>query len=100
MQTGSFQTLIGWTSGKITDVPLWSQWESHKNPFAFMSFHRGTKVVFPDFKPMRVPEEPVCIHLFRQNSVFTSLHLRSTVYFVPPLESLVEGHNLFLNQIC
>ncbi len=23
--------------------------------------HRGTKVVWPDFQPMRVPEEPVCI---------------------------------------
>ncbi len=27
--------------------------------------HRGTKVVWPDFQPMRVPEEPVCIELFR-----------------------------------
>ncbi len=27
--------------------------------------HRGTKVVWPDFQPMRVPEEPVCIDLFR-----------------------------------
>jgi hypothetical protein len=26
---------------------------------------------------MRVPEEPVCIHLFRQNPVFTSLHFKS-----------------------
>ncbi len=34
--------------------------------------HRGTKVVWPDFQPMRVPEEPVCIDLFRQNPVFTS----------------------------
>jgi len=25
--------------------------------------HRGTKGVWPDFQPMRVPEEPVCIHL-------------------------------------
>jgi hypothetical protein len=28
---------------------------------------------------MRVPEEPVCIDLFRQNPVFTSLHLKSPV---------------------
>ncbi len=34
--------------------------------------HTGTKVVWPDFQPMRVPEEPVCIDLFRQNPVFTS----------------------------
>ncbi len=27
--------------------------------------HRGTKVVLPDFQPMRVPEEPVCIDLFQ-----------------------------------
>jgi len=39
--------------------------------------HRGTKGVWPDFQPMRVPEVPVCIHLFRQNPVFTSLHLKS-----------------------
>jgi hypothetical protein len=32
---------------------------------------------------MRVPEEPVCIHLFRQNPVFTSLHLKSPVHVVP-----------------
>jgi hypothetical protein len=29
---------------------------------------------------MRVPEEPVYIDLFRQNSVFTSLHLKSPVH--------------------
>ncbi len=42
--------------------------------------HRGTKVVWPDFQPMRVPEEPVCIDLFWQNPVFTSLHLKSPVH--------------------
>jgi hypothetical protein len=42
--------------------------------------YRGTKVVSPDFQPMRVPEEPVCIDLFRQNPVFTSLHLKSPVH--------------------
>jgi hypothetical protein len=42
--------------------------------------HRGTKVVCPDFQPMRVPEEPVCFDLFRQNPVFTSLHLKSPVH--------------------
>ncbi len=46
--------------------------------------HRGTKVVLPEFQPMRVPEGPVCIHLFRQNPVFTSLHLKSPVHVVPP----------------
>ncbi len=29
---------------------------------------------------MRVPEEPVCIDLFRQNPVFTSLHLKFPVH--------------------
>jgi hypothetical protein len=27
--------------------------------------YRGTKVVWPDFQPMRVPEESVCLDLFR-----------------------------------
>ncbi len=45
-----------------------------------IQYHRGTKVVWPDFQPMRVPEEPVFIDLFRQNSVFTSLHLKSPVH--------------------
>ncbi len=46
--------------------------------------HRGTKVVWPDSQPMRVPEEPVCVHLFRQKPVFTSLLLKSPVHVVPP----------------
>jgi hypothetical protein len=29
---------------------------------------------------MRAPEEPVCIDIFRQNPVFTSLHLKSPVH--------------------
>jgi hypothetical protein len=29
---------------------------------------------------MSVPEEPVCIYLFRRNPVFTSLHLKSLVH--------------------
>ncbi len=33
--------------------------------------HRGRIVVWQDFQPMRVPEEPVCIDLFRKNPVFT-----------------------------
>ncbi len=33
---------------------------------------------------MRVPEEPVCVHLLRQNPVFTSLHLKYPVHVVPP----------------
>jgi hypothetical protein len=41
-------------------------------------------VVFPDFQPMRVSEETVCIYLFRQNPVLTSLHVRSPVHVVPP----------------
>jgi hypothetical protein len=32
-------------------------------------------VVFPDFQPMRVSEELVCIDLFRQNPVFTSVRI-------------------------
>jgi hypothetical protein len=33
---------------------------------------------------MRVPEEPVRIRFFRENPVFTSLHLKSPVHVVPP----------------
>ncbi len=43
---------------------------------------------------MRVPEEPVCIHLFRKNPVFTSLHLKSPVHVVPPLNVDVENECL------
>ncbi len=35
---------------------------------------------------MRVPEETVCIDLFPQNPFFTSLHLKSPVHVVPPLQ--------------
>ncbi len=47
--------------------------------------HRETSVVFPDFQQIKVSEEPVCIHLFQQNLVFTSLHLRSSIHVEPPL---------------
>ncbi len=47
--------------------------------------HRGTKVVWPDFQPMRVPEEPVCIDLIWQKPVFTSLHLKYPVHVVRSL---------------
>ncbi len=46
--------------------------------------HKGTQVVWPDFEPMRVSEEPVCIYLFRQNPDFTSLHLKSPLHVIPP----------------
>ncbi len=39
---------------------------------------------------MRVSEETVCIHLFQQNQVFTSLHLRSHVHVVPPPIKIFE----------
>jgi hypothetical protein len=38
-----------------------------------------------DFQPMRVSEKPVCIYLFLQTPVFTTLHLRSPAHVVPPL---------------
>jgi hypothetical protein len=52
-------------------------------------FHRGTKVVWPDFQPMRV--QPVFIYLFRKNPVFTSLRLKSPVRVVPPLSNILGG---------
>jgi hypothetical protein len=48
-------------------------------------------VVLPDFQPMRVSEEPVCINLFRQNPVFTSLHLRYPVLVVPSRPLFRDG---------
>ncbi len=40
-------------------------------------------MVFQDFQPIRVSEEKICIYLFRQNLVFTSLQLRSPVRVIP-----------------
>jgi hypothetical protein len=58
--------------------------------------HRGTEVPFPDFQPMRVSEEPVCIYLFRQNPVFTSLHLRYPESIATLTQfRLIEGHQWF-----
>ncbi len=63
---------------------LISRYQSITRPYLFCE-----KQVFPfpkrslGFKTvtsMRVPEEPVCIDLFRQNPVFTSLHLKSPVH--------------------
>jgi hypothetical protein len=45
---------------------------------------------FDQIQPMRVPEKPVCIYLFRQNPVFTSLHLQYPVHVVPSLNGRVE----------
>jgi hypothetical protein len=42
---------------------------------------------------MRVPEEPVCIDLFRENPVFTSLHLKYPVHVIPPLKAQVTSKN-------
>jgi hypothetical protein len=51
------------------------------------------KWFFPDFQPMRVSEEPVCIYIFRQNPVFTSLHSRfpESIATIPPFGP-IEGH--------
>ncbi len=51
-------------------------------------------MIFPDLQPMRVSAEPVCIHLFRQNPVFTSLYLRSPVHVVPPQSENRRLHRL------
>jgi hypothetical protein len=40
---------------------------------------------------MRVPEKPACIHFFRQNPVFTTLHLKSPVHVVPPPYVVCRG---------
>ncbi len=46
---------------------------------------------------MRVPEKPVCIDLFRQNPVFTSLHLKYPVHVVPPL--LIQSTRLTADSV-
>ncbi len=49
----------------------WFFWDSHwleiwvRSHAPSIRSYRGTKVVWPDIQPMRVPEEPVCIDLFR-----------------------------------
>ncbi len=82
------------------DPSIWSQ--------------RGTKVICPDFQPMRVSEEPVCIDIFRQNPVFTSLHLKSPmsyrlwgishshniIYYYPPANSPPPQRKLPDGQFC
>jgi hypothetical protein len=48
---------------------------------------------------MRVPEEPACIHLFRKNTVFISLHLKSPVHVVPPQLFLPCFHQLMTSLV-
>ncbi len=48
---------------------------------------------------MRVSEEPVFIYLFRQNPVFTSLHLRFPVHVVPPQDSRRAGIHLLVERL-
>ncbi len=70
---------------KLSVVECWFDcYKVHSHAHSIRS-HRGTEVLFQDFQPMGVSEELVCIYLFRQNPVVTSLHLRSPVHVVPPL---------------
>ncbi len=52
-------------------------------------------MVLPDFQPVRVSEEPVCIDIFRQNPVFNSLHLRSPVHVGPPQRTAKSTGDVF-----
>jgi hypothetical protein len=51
-------------------------------------------------QPLRDPEEPVCIDLFWQKPVFTSLHLKYPVHVVPPQASVFSRPvcEVLLNQ--
>jgi hypothetical protein len=51
---------------------------------------------------MSEQEEPGCIHLFQQNPVFTSLHLKSPVHVIPLQENVYISAILdqCLRQIC
>ncbi len=62
--------------------------------------HRGTQVFFPDFQPMRVSEKLVCIDHFRQNPVFTSMHLKAPVHVVPPQENHLSAEMQSVNTTC
>ncbi len=53
-------------------------------------------MVRPDFQPMRVAEEPVCVHLFRQKPVFTSLHLKSPVHVHRLVVTMFYKRRLFV----
>ncbi len=70
-----------WQSSRVAPTESWTKqlYRVHSHAPSIRS-HRGIKVVWPDFQPMRVPEEPVCVHLFRQKPVLTSLHLKSPVH--------------------
>ncbi len=71
----------------------------HCHPPSIRS-HRGTKVVFTVFQPMRVSEEPVCIYLFRKNTVFTSLHLSSPVHVGTASASVLHQLSMPLALFC
>jgi hypothetical protein len=73
----------GLANTAITATSLPSNTEYTKWQLPFSSVH--SIMIEQSAQPMRVPEEPVWIHLFRQNPVFTSLHLRSPVHVEPPL---------------
>ncbi len=73
IKTRSSYTSMNCTTGFVIVIRVHSHAPSIRS-------HRGIKVVWPDFQPMRAPEEPVCVHLFRQKPVFTSLHLKSPVH--------------------
>ncbi len=89
---GGGNMAILWTTESIATLPPFGPIEGHI-----------TYVVFPNFQPMRVAEEPVCIYLFWLNPVFTSLHLRYPVPFrtasadrIRKKEMPAKGHRLGL----
>ncbi len=57
-------------------------WDSKQDPYPDPDLNPSEKLD-PEPEP-RASDEPVYIYLFRQNPVFTSLHLRSFVQIVPP----------------
>ncbi len=52
----------------------------------------GPRVGHMWFDHMRVSEEPVCIYLFRQNPVFTSLHFKYPFHVVLPRNNSLCSH--------
>ncbi len=64
-------------------------WDFKQDPYPDPDLNPSEKLD-PEPDP-RVSEEPVYIHLFRQNPVFTSLHLRFPVHVVPPQGASESG---------
>jgi hypothetical protein len=81
---------------KIVVIPLSPQPRSlHSVPY------RRTQLVFTEFQPMRVSEEPVCIYLFRAKSTFYHPALRPRspeARAINSLSQIQDGQNWIFSE--